>query len=123
MRIDFGWLVAAAYSGFLIWASGWSSSIALAQSTPGSKLNIVQSVTGQVLPIQSMILPWFNLAPVIALLIILPFVFRALEPTDVVTGDVSAFSHGEVSNHPEVSRGNWHARRPSTRSGSFDTSG
>ena len=105
MRIDFGWLVAAAYSGFLIWASGWSSSIALAQSTPGSKLNIVQSVTGQVLPIQSMILPWFNLAPVIALLIILPFVFRALEPTDVVTGDVSAFSHGEVSNHPEVSRG------------------
>ena len=100
MRIDFGWLVAAAYSGFLIWASGWSSSIALAQSTPGSKLNIVQSVTGQVLPIQSMILPWFNLAPVIALLIILPFVFRALEPTDVVTGDVSALSHGQASNHP-----------------------
>jgi short-chain fatty acids transporter len=92
MRIDFGWLVAAAYSGFLIWASGWSSSIALAQSTPGNKLNIVQSLTGQVLPIQSMILPWFNLAPVIALLIILPLIFRALEPKAAVTGNVDAFS-------------------------------
>ncbi len=88
MRIDFGWLVAAAYSGFLIWASGWSSSIALAQSTPGNKLNIVQSLTGQLLPIQSMILPWFNLAPVIALLVILPFVFRALEPADTVTAEI-----------------------------------
>jgi short-chain fatty acids transporter len=98
MRIDFGWLVAAAYSGFLIWASGWSSSIALAQSTPGNKLNIVQSVTGQVLPIQSMILPWFNLAPVIALLVILPFVFRALEPADVVTGDVQRLQQASTSS-------------------------
>lgn len=107
MRIDFGWLVAAAYSGFLVWASGWSSSIALAQSTPGNKLNIVQSVTGQVLPIQSMILPWFNIAPVIALIMILPLVFRALEPSDVVTGNVAAFSdcHPErVEGRPSLSR-------------------
>jgi len=98
MRIDFGWLVAAAYSGFLIWASGWSSSIALAQSTPGNKLNIVQSLTGQVLPIQSMILPWFNLAPVIALLVIVPFLFRALEPGDVVTGDVPTLRQAQDDN-------------------------
>ena len=50
MRIDFGWLVASAYAGFVIWASGPSSSIALAQATAGSKLNIVQQLTGQVLP-------------------------------------------------------------------------
>ena len=86
IRIDFEWLVAAAYSGFLVWASGWSGSIALAQSTPGSKLNIVQAMTGQVLPIQSMLLPWVNLAPVIALLVILPFVLRALQPEDTLKG-------------------------------------
>lgn len=84
MRIDFGWLVAAAYSGFLIWASGLSSSIALAQATPGSKLNIVQSLTGQVLPIGSTIFTAYNLIPVAVLLVVLPFVFRALEPADVV---------------------------------------
>ncbi len=84
MRIDFGWLVAAAYSGFLIWASGLSSSIALAQATPGSKLNIVQIVTGHVLPIGSTIFTAFNLVPVLVLLVVLPFVLRALEPRDVV---------------------------------------
>lgn len=90
MRIDFGWLVAAAYSGFLIWASGLSSSIALAQATPGNKLNIVQQYTGHVLPISATIFTPFNLAPVIGLLVLLPFLFRALEPEDTVTGDVQS---------------------------------
>lgn len=90
MRIDFGWLVAAAYSGFLIWASGLSSSIALAQATPGNKLNIVQQFTGHVLPVSATIFTPFNLVPVLALFIFLPFLFRTLEPADTVTGDVQA---------------------------------
>ncbi|HEY9179554.1 MAG TPA: TIGR00366 family protein [Candidatus Baltobacteraceae bacterium] len=91
MRIDFGWLVAAAYSGFLIWASGISSSIALAQATPGNKLNIVQQFTGHSLPIGTTIFTSFNLIPCLVLLIVLPFVFRALEPQDTVTGNTPAF--------------------------------
>ena len=97
MRIDFGWLVAAAYSGFLIWASGISSSIALAQASPGNKLNIVQQITGHSLPIGTTIFTAFNLIPCAVLLVVLPFVFRALEPADVVTGDVSALSHRDPS--------------------------
>lgn len=87
MRIDFGWLVAAAYAGFLIWASGLSSSIALAQATPGSKLNIVQSLTGSVLPLSQTIFAPFNLIPVAVLLVVVPIVFIAFEPRD---GDVVA---------------------------------
>jgi short-chain fatty acids transporter len=92
MRIDFGWLVASAYAGFVVWASGWSSSIALAQATPGSKLNIVQSITGQVLSMNAMIFAPYNIIPVIVLVVVLPFVFMALQPRDedVVTGNVSA---------------------------------
>lgn len=90
MRIDFGWLVAAAYSGFLIWASGISSSIALAQATPGNTLNIVQQITGHSLPIGTTIFTAFNLIPCAVLLVVLPFVFRALEPADAVTGNVGA---------------------------------
>ena len=100
MRIDFGWLVAAAYSGFLIWASGLSSSIALAQATPGSKLNIVQSLTGHILPIGSTIFTAFNLVPVIVLLVVMPFVLRALEPSDVVVA-----CHPEQSVPPSAERG------------------
>lgn len=92
IRIDFGWLVAAAYSGFLIWASGLSSSIALAQATPGNKLNIVQNLTGAVLPLSQTVFATFNLAPVLVLVVIVPLLFVALEPKDddVVTGDVEA---------------------------------
>jgi short-chain fatty acids transporter len=105
MRIDFGWLVAAAYSGFLIWASGISSSIALAQASPGNKLNIVQQITGHTLPIGTTIFTAFNLIPCLVLLVVLPFVFRALEPADVVTGDVGALQcHREESNDRERSR-------------------
>jgi short-chain fatty acids transporter len=90
IRIDFGWLVASAYAGFVIWASGPSSSIALAQATAGSKLNIVQQLTGQVLPMSQTVFAPFNLVPVVVLLIVIPFVFLAMEPKgdDVVAGDV-----------------------------------
>ena len=46
--VDFGFLVAIAYMGNMVWASGLSSSIALATATPGSALNIVEKVTGKV---------------------------------------------------------------------------
>ncbi len=103
MRIDFGWLVAAAYAGFLVWASGLSSSIALAQATPGSKLNIVQQVTGAVLPLSQTIFTTFNLVPVIVLAIALPFFFLAFEPRgdDVVAADSHVF---ETPNTPSPQR-------------------
>ena len=72
IRIDFGWLVAAAYSGWIIWASGLSSSIALAQATPGSVLNVVQKLTGKVLPLNETVFAPFNLLPVLLLVVIVP---------------------------------------------------
>jgi len=109
MRIDFGWLVAAAYGGFVVWASGLSSSIALAQATPGSKLNIVQNLTGHVLPLGSTIFTAFNLIPVVVLLIVVPFVLRALEPADVVvaqnTSPPRAGSPISAAHHDNVELG------------------
>lgn len=90
LPIDFGWLVAAAYSGFLIWASGLSSSIALAQATHGSKLNIVEQLTGHVLPLNATVFTAFNLVPCLVLLIVLPIVFTALEPAQAVVANVEA---------------------------------
>ena len=92
IRIDFGWLVAAAYAGFLIWASGLSSSIALAQATPGSKLNLVQALTGTVLPLSQTIFAPFNLVPVIVLLIVIPALFLAFQPrgNDIVVASFGA---------------------------------
>src|SRR5260370_28630984 len=94
MRIDFGWLVAGAYTGWIIWASGFSSSIALAQATPGSALNLVQKVTGQVIPLGDMIFAPFNSVPVVVLLILLPLLYCAIQPTerDTLAADADRLS-------------------------------
>ena len=81
VRIDFGWLVAAAYSGFVISTEGLSGSIALSQATHGSVLNIVEKVTGQGLPLSQTVFTRFNLIPIAVLFLILPILFRYLGPT------------------------------------------
>ena len=81
VRIDFGWLVAAAYSGFVISTEGLSGSIALSQATHGSTLNIVEKVSGHILPLSETVFTRFNLIPITVLLVTLPILFRYLEPT------------------------------------------
>jgi short-chain fatty acids transporter len=81
VRIDFGWLVAAAYSGFVISTEGLSGSIALSQATHGSALNVVEKVTGHGLPLSQTVFTRFNLIPIAVLLVILPVLFRYIGPT------------------------------------------
>jgi len=82
VRIDFGWLVAAAYSGFVISTEGLSGSIALSQATHGSALNIVEKITGHSLPLSQTVFTRFNLIPIAVLFVVLPFVFRFLAPAE-----------------------------------------
>ena len=82
IRLDFGWLVAAAYTGFVISTEGLSGSIALSQATHGSALNIVEKVMGHGLPLSQTVFTRFNLVPCLVLLIVLPIIFRALQPTE-----------------------------------------
>ena len=81
-RLDFAWLLAAAYSGFLMFPPGLSSSIALAQATPGSPLNITEKLTGAVVPLGQSLLAPFNLVPSILLFIVLPWLFSRMEPAE-----------------------------------------
>jgi short-chain fatty acids transporter len=88
----------------MIFSSGFSSSIALSLATPGSSLNIVQKVTGQVLPLGSMLFTPLNLIPAVLLLVILPVLFCAIEPSklDVQAAKLIAT---EDSPNSEASRG------------------
>jgi short-chain fatty acids transporter len=80
-RLDFAWLLAGAYSGFVMFPPGLSSSIALAQATPGSALNIVQKLTGHLIPLSPLLVP-FNYVPAIVLFIVLPWLFSRMQPPD-----------------------------------------
>jgi short-chain fatty acids transporter len=82
MRVDFAWIVAAGFSGWVVWASGISSSIALAQSTHGSAMNVVEKLTGSVLSFDELIFRPFNLIPVVAMLVGVPIVLALLKPHD-----------------------------------------
>lgn len=79
-KVDFAFLVAGAYAGFMVWASGLSSSIALVSATKGSKLNIIEQVTGEVVPLGQMLLAPYNLVPVILTLIFVPLLFILMQP-------------------------------------------
>lgn len=80
VRLDFGWLVAAAYTGFVISTEGLSGSIVLSQATPGSALNLVEKTVGYSLPLRTTVFTAFNLVPVLTLLVVLPILFRYTEP-------------------------------------------
>jgi short-chain fatty acids transporter len=70
-NIDYAILVSAGYAGFIVWASGLSSSIALAVSTPGSSANITEQQTGRVLGFGDTIFTWWNILPVIIIVALL----------------------------------------------------
>ena len=82
VRVDFAWLVAAAYSGFVIYASGPSGSIPLSQASAGNALNIVEKITGHVVPFSESIFSAFNVVPTLLVLAIMPFVFIWVRPGD-----------------------------------------
>jgi short-chain fatty acids transporter len=79
-KVDFAFIVAGAYAGFMVWASGLSSSIALVSATSGNKLNIIEQVTGRIVPLSDMLLAPYNFVPVIATLVLLPILFILMQP-------------------------------------------
>ena len=89
VRVDFAWLVAAAYSGFVIYASGPSGSIPLSQASPGNALNIVEKITGHIVPYSESIFSTFNLVPTFLVVAIMPFVLVWVRPAD---HEVQAFT-------------------------------
>jgi len=103
LRVDFAWIVAAGFSGWVVWASGISSSIALAQSTPGSSMNVVQKLTGAVLPFGETVFTRFNLVPTLVMLFAMPFVLIWLKPRDedVVALDTEKFPDAPARKKPE----------------------
>ncbi|AZR74828.1 TIGR00366 family protein [Anoxybacter fermentans] len=74
--VDYPLLIASAYIGFLVWHGGLSGSAPLAVATP----NHVNEALIGIIPTSQTIFAPFNLIIVIVLIIIMPFVNRAMMP-------------------------------------------
>jgi len=81
-HVDFSFLVAAAYMGFMVWASGLSSSIALATATQSSPLNFIEHLTGHAAGFSQTVFTPVNLAPVLVLLTVMPAALVFMAPAE-----------------------------------------
>jgi short-chain fatty acids transporter len=94
-----GYLAAAGYTGFGVWASGLSSSIALVSATSGSPMNIIEQYSQRTVPLQDMLLAPYNLVPVIGMAILMPLLFWSICPSnDPSAADSSASSASFASS-------------------------
>ncbi|MGM7721746.1 short-chain fatty acid transporter [Metabacillus sp. Hm71] len=74
--VDYRLLIASAYSGFIIWSGGLSSSVALTIATPG---HFTEKLIG-VVPTSETLFSPFNLIVVIGLVILVPIINRFMIP-------------------------------------------
>ncbi|MFQ5777882.1 MAG: short-chain fatty acid transporter [Terriglobia bacterium] len=104
-RCDFGFLVAGAYSGFVIWGSGLSSSIFLVTATEDSELNFVARVSGAGLGLEQTLFSLVNLGLVFATLATLPLMFRLMMPrgAQIRPIDPALLAEAEADKPGEVS--------------------
>ncbi len=81
-KSDFPFLIAAAYAGLGIWHMGFSGSIPLLLATSKSALNLIEKITGQIVPISDTILAPWNLIPAAVMLFTIPIVFYLIHPKE-----------------------------------------
>jgi short-chain fatty acids transporter len=82
-KVDYRLLIAAAYSGFLVWHSGISGSIPLKVATGGEALAAATNgALTEAVPTSLTIFSGFNLIIFGLILITLPFVNRAMHPSE-----------------------------------------
>ena len=82
VRLDYGWLIAATYSAWSVINSGLSSSVALTQASHGNALNIVEKLTGHILPLRDTIFAPFTWVPALLVALVMPAVFIAIRPAE-----------------------------------------
>src|SRR5919199_773874 len=101
MPVNYGYLVAVAYGGFMVWASGVSSTIALAIATPGSSMNVTEKETGSVTPLTESILPWWNIMPVVLILIALSLYYYKVAPRSGLLSEEDRHKLAQEDEVPE----------------------
>jgi len=95
----FGYLIAAAFMGFIVWTQGLSSSIALANTDNGSPINVIHKMTGITVPLNLTIFQPYSWLSVIAVLALLTLAIWRMEPAESLAPDPAVF---EDEDQPEV---------------------
>ena len=95
-NMDFGYVVAAAYMGFIFVLSGISSSIVLANGDPASPLNIIYKMTQQIVGMEYTIFTAYNIVPSLLILITFPLLLKFIAPRKIRTIDRNVLLKAEA---------------------------
>ncbi|CAM5291870.1 TIGR00366 family protein [Mycolicibacterium aubagnense] len=87
----FGYLIAAAFMGFIVWTQGLSSSIALANTDSTSPINVIHKLTGITVPLNQTIFQPYSWLSVIAVLALLALAVWRMAPTQSLAPDPAVF--------------------------------
>ncbi len=94
----FGYLIAAAFMGFIVWTQGLSSSIALANTDSGSPINVIHKLTGITVPLSQTIFQPYSWLSALVVLAVLALAVWRMAPTQSLAPDPAVF---EDENQPE----------------------
>ncbi|WP_409431738.1 TIGR00366 family protein [Mycobacterium sp. SMC-16] len=94
----FGYLIAAAFMGFIVWTQGLSSSIALANTDSSSPINVIHKLTGMTVPLSQTIFQPYSWLSAIAVLALLALAVWRMAPTQRLAPDPAVF---EDENQPD----------------------
>lgn len=97
-NVDFPYLIAAAYSGFVIWHQGLSGSIPLVVATSKHAQNFLEKFLGHPVPVSQTIFQPFNLFPAIIILLTLPLLYALMHPDADEIKTISAEKLEDLQN-------------------------
>ncbi len=81
-KVDYPYLIGAAYSGFVVWHQGLSGSIPLVIATAKHAQNFVEKITGSAVPVSQSIFEPFNIIPLLILIVTIPLLFALIHPKE-----------------------------------------
>ena len=104
-KVDYPYLIGAAYSGFVVWHQGLSGSIPLVIATSKHAQNFVEKMTGSIVPISQSVFPLFNIVPAIIIICTLPILFAMIHPKEEEMKTISEEELKELTSEvPKVSK-------------------
>lgn len=80
VKLHYPLLVAAGYSGFIVWHMGYSGSGPLTAATPGSFLS--DALGGNVIPVSATLFSWWNITAAILVIVVCAALFWIVAPKD-----------------------------------------
>ncbi len=91
----FGYLIAAAFMGFIVWTQGLSSSIALANTDTNSPINVIHKIAGFNVPLTLTIFQAYSWVSVIVVLALLALAVWRMAPVETLQPDPAVFEEEE----------------------------